>query len=89
LLFRDRLEESLTVLSRVLERPGFGAGPTTIGAELELVIVDGQGQPAPHNQAIHTALADPRIAFELHRFNLELNAPPVYLADQPFSETWQ
>lgn len=84
--FRDRLEESLGVLGRLLERAGFGVGPTTIGAELELVLVDGSGNPLPQNQAIHAAVADPRVTFELHRFNLELNASPVPLAGQPFTE---
>jgi gamma-glutamyl:cysteine ligase YbdK (ATP-grasp superfamily) len=85
LCFRDRLEESLSVLSRLLERPGFGVGPATIGAELELVLVDGDGGPLPHNQAIHAAVADPRVTLELQRFNLELNASPVPLAGQPFA----
>jgi gamma-glutamyl:cysteine ligase YbdK (ATP-grasp superfamily) len=84
LQFRDRLEESLRVLGRLLERPGFGVGPTTIGAELELVLVDRDGGPLPHNQAVHAAVADPRVTFELQRFNLELNASPVPLAGQPF-----
>jgi gamma-glutamyl:cysteine ligase YbdK (ATP-grasp superfamily) len=84
--FRDRLEESLITLGRLLERPGFGVGPTTIGAELELVLVDQLGRPLPRNQAIRAAVADPRVTFELHRFNLELNASPVLLAGEPFTE---
>jgi gamma-glutamyl:cysteine ligase YbdK (ATP-grasp superfamily) len=84
--FRDRLEESLRVFGRLLEQPGFGVGPATIGAELELVVVDASGEPLPQNQAIHAAVADPRVTFELHRFNLELNASPVLLAGQPFTE---
>lgn len=84
--FRDRLEESLDVLGHLLDRPGFGEGPTTIGAELELVLVDGSGLPLPRNQAVHAEAADPRVTFELHRFNLELNASPVLLAGRPFTE---
>ena len=34
--FRERLEECLSGLGLLLERPGFGAGPATLGAELEL-----------------------------------------------------
>jgi gamma-glutamyl:cysteine ligase YbdK (ATP-grasp superfamily) len=84
LQFRDRLEESLLVLGRLLERPGFGVGSSTIGAELELVLVDGDGGPLPLNHAVYAAVADPRVTFELQRFNLELNASPVPLAGQPF-----
>ena len=83
-LFRDRLNTSLQVLGLLLERPGFGVGPATIGAELELVLVDGGGRPLAENKAIHAAVADPRVTFELHKFNLELNASPTLLAGQPF-----
>jgi hypothetical protein len=38
--FEERLEECLLALGRLLERPGFGAGPTTVGAELELFLID-------------------------------------------------
>ena len=44
--FRERLEQNLSELGRLLERPGFGAGPVTIGAELELFLVDGAGPAA-------------------------------------------
>lgn len=83
--FAERLEECLATLAQLLERPGFGAGPATVGAELEAFLIDGAARPLPHNQAIRTALADPRIAVELDRFNLELNATPVPLAGAPFA----
>jgi hypothetical protein len=38
--FERRLQECLTTLGRLLERPGFGVGPATLGAELELFLVD-------------------------------------------------
>jgi hypothetical protein len=83
--FVDRLEECLAALGQLLERPGFGAGPATVGAELELFLIDGAGRPLPHNQTIRAAVADPRVTVELDRFNLELNATPVPLAGQPFA----
>jgi hypothetical protein len=83
--FAERLEECLAELGHLLERPGFGAGPATVGAELELFLVDGAARPLPHNQVIRRALADPRVTVELDRFNLELNATPVVLAGQPFA----
>jgi hypothetical protein len=79
-LFRERLEQCLAGLAQLLERPGFGVGPVTIGAELELFLVDHLGLPLPRNQAIRAAVADPRVTLELDRFNLELNASPVPLA---------
>jgi len=83
--FAERLEECLAVLARLLNRPGFGTGPATIGAELELFLIDSAGQPLPCNQAIRAAVADPRVTVELDRFNLELNASPVVLAGRPFT----
>jgi len=59
--FRERLEDCLSALGQLLERPGFGAGPATIGAELELFLIDGAARPLPHNQAIRTAAADSRV----------------------------
>ncbi len=83
--FRGRLEECLSDLGQLLDRPGFGAGPATIGAELELFLVDAAARPLPCNQAVRALAADPRIALELNRYNLELNASPYLLAGQPFT----
>jgi hypothetical protein len=83
--FAERVEECLATLGQLLERPGFGAGPATVGAELELFLIDDAARPLPHNQAIRAAVADPRVTVELDRFNLELNTTPVLLAGQPFA----
>ncbi len=83
--FAERLEECLATLGQLLERPGFGVGPATVGAELELFLINDAARPLPHNQAIRAAVSDPRITLELDRFNLELNATPVLLAGQPFA----
>ncbi|HEY5987210.1 MAG TPA: glutamate--cysteine ligase [Streptosporangiaceae bacterium] len=83
--FAERLGECLSALGKLLDRPGFGSGPATVGAELELFLLDGAARPLPCNQAIRAAVADPRVTFELDRFNLELNASPVLLAGRPFA----
>lgn len=83
--FRARLERSLSVLAELLEQPEFGTGPATVGAELELFLIDGAGRPLPRNQAVRAAAADSRVTVELDRFNLELNASPVGLAGRPFT----
>jgi len=83
--FRERLEQCLSDLRKLLARPGFGAGPVTIGAELEACLIDAAARPLPRNQAVRALLADPRIALELNQFNLELNASPVPLAGRPFT----
>ena len=83
--FADRLERCLSELGQLLGRPGFGAGPVTIGAELELFLVDGALGPLPLNQAVRALAADARIAVELDRFDLELNCSPALLAGRPFT----
>jgi hypothetical protein len=83
--FQQRLGQCLSTLGRLLERPGFGVGPATLGAELELFLVDGAARPLPHNQAVRAAVADARVNVELDRFNLELNATPTLLAGRPFA----
>ncbi len=83
--FRQRLEQCLATLGRLLQRPGFGMGPTTLGAELELFLVDGTARPLLLNQAVRAAAGDPRVTVELDRFNLELNATPTLLAGYPFA----
>jgi gamma-glutamyl:cysteine ligase YbdK (ATP-grasp superfamily) len=83
--FRRRLEESLIVLHDVLRRPGFGVGDMTIGAELEVSIVDGEGRPLGCNDAVISTVGDPRATVELERFNLEWNLPWWRLAGRSFS----
>ena len=85
LRFAERLGECLRALGRLLERPGFGIGPATVGAELELFLVDGAGRPLPCNQSVRAAVADPQVTVELNQFNLELNASPAPLAGRPFA----
>ncbi|HEX6934597.1 MAG TPA: glutamate--cysteine ligase, partial [Streptosporangiaceae bacterium] len=55
-----------------------------MGAELELSLVDAGCRPLACNEAIRAAARDPRVALELNRYNLELNASPVPLAGRPF-----
>jgi len=83
--FAARLEDCLEALSQVLARPGFGEGPLSIGAELELFLIDEGGCPLPLNQAVLRETVDPRLTVELDRFNLECNLRPAPLAGRPFS----
>jgi gamma-glutamyl:cysteine ligase YbdK (ATP-grasp superfamily) len=83
--FSQRLAEDLEALRALLARPGFGAGPCTIGAELELYLVDKEGFPLPINRQVLGQTVDPRVTLELDRFNLEVNLRPGPLAGRPFS----
>ena len=83
--FGERLERCLAALRELLQRPGFGAGPSTVGAELELFLVDREGRPLSVNQPVLEAAGDPSVSLEIDRFNLELNPPPSALAGMPFT----
>jgi hypothetical protein len=83
--FQQRLTQCLATLGRLLARPGFGVGPATLGAELELFLIDRAARPLPLNQAVCAAAGDRRVTLELDRFNLELNATPTPLAGRPFT----
>jgi gamma-glutamyl:cysteine ligase YbdK (ATP-grasp superfamily) len=82
--FTQRLSESLEALRAVLARPGFGQGPCTIGAELEMFLVDAAGYPLPVNRQVLKQTTDPRVTLELDRFNVEVNLRPGPLAGRPF-----
>ncbi|MFN0250589.1 MAG: glutamate--cysteine ligase [Kofleriaceae bacterium] len=83
--FAERLRTSLVALEHLLARDQFGVGPATIGAELELALIDGAARPALVNTAVLGESSDPRLALEIDRFNLEINAEPSPLAGRPFA----
>ncbi|HEX4934386.1 MAG TPA: hypothetical protein VFV33_14455, partial [Gemmatimonadaceae bacterium] len=83
--FQSRLRENLEALEVLLARPGFGAGRPTLGAELELYIVDRVGRAKGINRDILRQHVDPRLALELDTFNLEYNLTPVTAQGRPFT----
>jgi len=87
--FGQRLTQSLQALKEVIEQPNFGEGPQTIGAELELSIINNQGQAYPINRTLLQCAQDDHLQLELDRFNLEYNLSPVLLAGRPFSHLRQ
>src|SRR4051794_41055271 len=84
--FEERLDQCLAALAAVLRRPDFGSGESTIGAELELDLVDAHARPSLVNQEVLAAARDPLLTVELDRFNLEINAAPLRLAGTPLSK---
>lgn len=83
--FADRLRESLTALRALLARPGFGEGAPSIGAEVEMHLVDAQEAPSAKNAEVIARASDPRLTLEINRFNLEINAQKTELAGRPFT----
>lgn len=83
--FKARLHRELEALAVCEARDDFGRGAATLGAELELSLVDAAGRPALVNEEIIEATGDPHCTVELDRFNLEINADWVPLAGESFS----
>lgn len=82
--FAAQLELDLAALKTALAIPGFGAGSTTLGAELEMSLVDGAGLALPLNAEVIAQRPHPQLALELDRFNLEYNLSAVDGAGRPF-----
>ncbi|MEH6911287.1 MAG: glutamate--cysteine ligase [Oceanicoccus sp.] len=85
--FDNRLAENLCVLQELLADPAFGTGNPSLGAELELYIVDTDGNPLYTNQEIIKEVNDPQLTVELNRYNLEYNLTPYLLKQSAFANT--
>jgi gamma-glutamyl:cysteine ligase YbdK (ATP-grasp superfamily) len=84
-----RLRENLAALKALLDRPGFGLGEPSLGAEVEISIVDKNAMALPLNREVLAESLDPHLQLELDRFNLEYNLSPVPAAGGPFSKMQQ
>ncbi len=88
-VYGDKLRCSLDVLTRMLRERTFEAGPSQVGLELELALVDGQMAPSMQNAQVLEAIVDPAWETELGQFNLEINVPPRQLAGAALAELEQ
>ena len=84
-IFSNRLEKSLIVLRDVINQPGFGQGPLSLGAEMEAYITTPNGDTSPINRQLIDQLKHPQLQLELNRYNIEYNLSPVALTGKPFS----
>ena len=87
--FQQRLERNLLALQHLLQKKGFGEGKASIGAELEMYLVDKQGLPALVNQEVLDDAGDASLTVELNRYNLEYNLDPYLLDQQALLSTEQ
>jgi gamma-glutamyl:cysteine ligase YbdK (ATP-grasp superfamily) len=86
-IFASRLRDNLEALRILLERPDFGRGPGSFGAELEMYLVDEEGNALYKNVEIQQMMDNPQLTLELNRFNLEYNLTPFPVRNLPFSES--
>ncbi len=79
--YRDKVRRNLDVFTRMLREATFETDAPLTGMELELNLVDGEGDPVMRNASVLGEIADPDFVTELGQFNIEINVPPRRLSD--------
>ena len=78
--YRTKVRRCLDVFARMLRESRFEFEKPMTGLEIELNLVDEQGDPAMRNAEALEAIADPDFVTELGQWNLEINVAPRQLA---------
>ena len=92
--YRHKVRRCLDVLALMLDRRGvcaqgeipFDTDSRMTGLEIELNLMDADGEPAMRNAEVLADLSDPAFQTELGRFNLELNARPRLISGNGFAD---
>lgn len=71
--FQQKLDEEMEFVRRLFAENRFNDHSRKLGYELELCLLDKQGNPAPMNQQILERADNPLFTYELAKFNLEIN----------------
>ena len=82
---REKVRRCLDVFARMLRESRFDADYPMTGLEIELNLVDDNGDPSLKNAEALEQIADPDFVTELGQFNLEINVPPKQLKDRGFT----
>lgn len=78
---REKVRRNLDVFARMLREARFDTNDPMTGLEVELNLVDEEGDPALKNAEALAAIADPDFQTELGQFNIEINVPPARLRE--------
>ncbi|HTY72825.1 MAG TPA: glutamate--cysteine ligase [Actinomycetes bacterium] len=78
--YRTKVHRCLDAFALMLAESRFDFEEPMTGMEVELNLVDAEGEPALRNSEVIAQIADPAFTTELGRFNLEINVPPRSLA---------
>lgn len=78
---REKVRVCLDVFARMLREARFDTDDPMTGLEVELNLIDDQGDPALKNAEVLAAIADPDFQTELGQFNIEINVPPQRLRE--------
>jgi hypothetical protein len=74
--YREKTQLCLDALARMLAEDRFSTGPQQMGLELELNLIDENGDPAMANQTVLQHIDDPAFQTELGQHNIEVNVAP-------------
>lgn len=77
--YRDKVHRCLDVLAQMLAEEQFDFETPLTGMEVELNLIDSEGNPAMRNSEVLASIDSPAFVQELGRFNLEINIPPQSL----------
>ncbi|WP_244927665.1 glutamate--cysteine ligase [Nocardioides sp. W7] len=78
---REKVRRCLDVFARMLRDARFDTDDPMTGLEVELNLIDDQGDPALKNAEALAVIADPDFQTELGQFNIEINVPPARLRE--------
>ena len=83
--FSIRLATQLAEMYHQIQLPCFSRKTFSIGAELEVSLIDDHLRPAAANEELLQLADNPCLTLELNRYNLEINVPPVMPPGTPFA----
>ncbi|WP_194396958.1 glutamate-cysteine ligase family protein [Microbacterium atlanticum] len=76
---REKVRRNLDVFACMLREAHFDTDDPMTGLEVELNLVDDEGDPALRNAEALDAISDAAFQTELGQFNVEINVPPARL----------
>jgi len=84
--YRQKVRRCLDVFERMLAQSQFDFERPLTGVEIELNLVDSEGDPALRNAEVLDAIADSDFQTELGQFNVEINVQPRMLSGESVTE---
>lgn len=84
--YRRKVRRCLDVFAQMLDHFRFDEDKPMTGLEIEVNLIDANGEPTMRNAEVLAAMADPTFQEELGLFNIEANIPPRMIAGNGLGE---
>ena len=84
--YREKVKANLAALKSLVDEGRFETGRRLIGVEVEVCIIDGEGQAVPINAELLRRIASDDFQTELARFNIEFDLHPRRLTSDVFEQ---